>query len=257
MYKYNSTCNYQGETISSEQRQHFPMLHNMFHSCKCMSHIRRLKSLSLIGFVFIVATLSVCTYSLAFENDAYSVTVPENYRTDSESIDGYTSLYGDNVTVGIKTEYNQKGEDITSYTESKIEYIINDTIASLDSKASGSVTSPAHSITTFSDNKYPALFICYEGKGNDDTSIYLEEYIIPTSNHIFTIVFSAKNAADLDNDDVKTIKAGFTAKDVIIVHSEPTDDADDNILYIFIGLTAAILLIGALVVFRIVRSGKH
>lgn len=200
-----------------------------------------------ILLIIIIMLLINPDYSLAYDCDAYSVTVPDGFTTDSESISDYVSLYGENVTVGIRTEANLKLDDVSTYTESRINSLISDTLKTLDTQTGNTVHSNEHSITTFSDNNYPALFVAYEGSGDTDSTIYMEEYVITTTNYIYTLVFSADKREYIENADVDTIKAGFTVNDDFIIHSEPADNS--QILYIFLIMCGIVLAAAIIVIY--------
>ena len=210
-----------------------------------------------IIIIISLVIISLCNagYSLAYDCDAYSVTVPEGYTVDSESISDYVSLYGDNVTVGIRTEPNLKQDDVSTYTESRIKDIIQDTLETLDTQTGNTVQDSEHSLASFSDNQYPSLYIAYQGSGGADSMLYMEEYIITTTNYIYTIVFSADKREYIDNDDIDMIKAGFTVNDDFIIHSQPADNS--QVLYIFLIMCAAVLIIAIVIIYILAKKTAH
>lgn len=208
-----------------------------------------------ILFLLIIIVLFNSSYSLAYDCDAYSVTVPDGYTVDSESISDYVSIYGENVTVGIRTEPNLKQDDVSTYTESRIKDIIQDTLETLDTQTGNTVQGSEHSLAAFSDNQYPALYIAYEGSGGADSMLYMEEYIITTTNYIYTIVFSADKREYIENDDIDMIKAGFTVNDDFIIHSQPADNS--QVLYIFLVMCAVVLIIAVVIIYILAKKTAH
>lgn len=209
-----------------------------------------------ILLIFTIMLFINAAYAHAYDCAAFSITVPESFTVDSESLTDFVSLYGDKVTVGIRTEANLKYEDVSTYTESHINDIISDTLNTLDTQTGNTIQSCEHSLISFSDNSYPALYISYEGSGATDSMLYMEEYIITTANYIYTIVFSADKSEDINNEDVDTIKAGFTVNDDLIIHSQPADD--NQVLYTFL-LMCGIVAIAAIVIISIlaVKTRKN
>lgn len=201
--------------------------------------------------LIVITILINCNTALAYECSSYGISVPDDYTIDSESIDNYTSLYGDDVTIGIKVESNMSMDDVSTYTESEINNLVSATISKLDSKAGGNATSTGHSIMSFSASGYPALMITYEGK-DSETTFYMEEYIITMSEHKYTIIFSANDASMIKTEEVDNIKAGFVAYDQPIIHKQPADTS--TVFNIFVALCVLLVIACTIVIILIVRK---
>jgi len=195
-----------------------------------------------------VGTASAKDYSFT----EYLLSVPDTYTCDSETLDGYTSFIKDNINIGISVKNNLSGDDVSRYTESRIADTASETLDSLNAKAGEGISVSLHELTTFSANKYATLHIVYEGSIESDDSVYLDEYVITTSNYKYTIVFYADKAADLDNDEITAIKDSFIANDTLITHNEPVNT--DSTLTILI--ISAVLVIAAGVIVILIFTRK-
>ena len=184
----------------------------------------------------------------------YLLSVPDTYTCDSETLDGYTSFIKDNINIGISVKNNLSGEDVSRYTESRIADIASETLDSLNTKAGEGISVSLHELTTFSANKYAALHIVYEGSIESDDSVYLDEYVITTSNYKYTIVFYADNATDLNNDEITAIKDSFIANDTLITHNEPVNTAPTLTILI---LSAVVIAAGIFVIMLFTRKSHN
>lgn len=212
------------------------------------------KSVNFLLLIIIMFLLNT-NYSLAYDCEAYSVAVPDGFTVDSESISDFVSLLGDNVTVGIRTEANLKQNDVSTYTEARINDIISDTLETLDSQTGNTIHEKEHALISFSDNRYPALYIAYEGSGETDAVLYMEEYIITTNNYIYTIVLSADKYEYIKTDDIDMIKAGFTVKDDFIIHNPPADRS--IVLYAFVIGCAGVLACAILIIYILLKKNSN
>lgn len=223
-----------------------------------------------ILLLIIVLTLFKADYSLAFDCNEFSIPVPRGFRTDSESIANFVSFYGDNVTVCIKTEANTDNEDASKYSETFINELISQNLGSLDAQAGKNASSTNHKITTFSDKEYPALYIVYEGSGETDSMLYMEEYIVTTDVNKYTIIISADSKEYTETEDINTMKAGFTATD-----NPPEDDSNSNystndgvnnssqpandnqVLYIFLFASAIVLILAVVTIIILAKKSAQ
>ncbi|MDE6636279.1 MAG: hypothetical protein K2K09_06710 [Lachnospiraceae bacterium] len=181
----------------------------------------------------------------------YSVYVPDSFTVDSETLQDFTSFYGDNVTIGIRVADNTIGENVTTLTESKISDITTDTLSSLMAQAGEGINVKEHSITTFSDRAYPALYIAFAGSSDLDADVYIEEYIITTVSYKYTIVFSADNKEMLETDDVNQFKNSFTTTEAPLKQVVPADSGQLNVI---LGICAAGVIVFLIVTVLIVRK---
>ncbi|MBE5937564.1 MAG: hypothetical protein E7265_05995 [Lachnospiraceae bacterium] len=231
------------------------------------SHLRQIRLtvlatlILILGFSSCFETGSASTTKSAKKNvensyncDAFSVAIPNGYRTDTESIENYISIYNDDTTMGIRVENNTTAEDVTLYTEEKINQIIEETIGSLDVKAGENVRSAGHSIISFSNSGYPALYIKYED-GEGENSLYIEHYIITTVNYVYKLVFYSTKPDGLLGEDINIVKAGFTVNDSLITHAPPANTS--SVFYIFIALASIIAIIFVVIIVYILRHNKH
>ena len=213
----------------------------------------------LISYIFALITILTFTmqhtsyvYAETYTTVAYSITVPDSYEYDSETVEDYVSIIKDNMNIGISVSDNMTEDDITTYTETKIQQIKEDTLAKLTTQTGEGIRATNHEITTFSDNKYAALHIVYEGSIENDPDVYMEEYIITMSNYKYIIVFSADTAADMENDDIKSIIGSFTANDTPIIHAEPVDES--FALTLVIASLSVVIIAGVIVIVKIFRK---
>lgn len=197
-----------------------------------------------LSFTKAYASESPDTYS----NDKYSIHVPETFSVDSETVANYTSIYNDNVTIGISTHNNTEYEDASRYTETQIADIANDTLDSLKAQSSSDIKVTKHEITSFSINGYPSAHIIYEGTMEDGSAIYMEEYIVTTVNYKYTVVLYADTADDVNNDTVDSITNSFTVLDELITHTEPADTGSVLTVFIISGVIVLLILIITLII---------
>lgn len=217
--------------------------------------MRKKFHISNIIITALLITVYLSNVCAAFAKDysftEYLLSVPDTYTCDSETLDGYTSFIKDNINIGISVKSNLSGDDVSRYTESRIADTASETLDSLNTKAGEGISVSLHELTTFSANKYAALHIVYEGSIESDDSVYLDEYVITTSNYKYTIVFYADKATDLDNDEITAIKDSFVANDTLITHNESVNT--DSALTILI-LSAAVIAAGVIVIMIFARK---
>ena len=206
-----------------------------------------------------------------FSNDKYSIFVPDTFSVDSETVANYTSLYKDNITIGISTHNNTDYEDAAKYTESQIADIANDTLDSLKAQSEAEIKITRHEIVSFSKNSenmcgiqyivsvskniYPSVHIIYEGTMENGDPVYMEEYIVTTVNYKYTIVLYAGTAEDINNDDVTSVMDSFTVLDDLITHTEPADTGSVFTVVIISGIIVITLLI--ITLFIIIKYKKR
>lgn len=190
-----------------------------------------------------------------FSNDKYSIFVPDTFSVDSETVANYTSLYKDNITIGISTHNNTDYEDAAKYTESQIADIANDTLDSLKAQSEAEIKITRHEIVSFSKNIYPSVHIIYEGTMENGDPVYMEEYIVTTVNYKYTIVLYAGTAEDINNDDVTSVMDSFTVLDDLITHTEPADTGSVFTVFIISGIIVITLLI--ITLFIIIKYKKR
>lgn len=193
--------------------------------------------------------------SSAFSNDKYYIYVPDGFVTDSETVENYTSISKDNVTIGISTHNNTENENAAKYTETQIESIANDTLDSLKAQSEADIKVTKHEILAFSKNDYPAVHIVYEGKNESGEPLYMEEYLLTTTNYKYTIVLYAGTAADVDTDEIKAATDSFTVLDDPITQAEPADTGSTLMLLIISGSAVLVALI--ITLFIIIKYKKR
>lgn len=186
-----------------------------------------------------------------FKCESFSVIVPESLTADANTLEDFTSFYNDKITIGISvTDNTLKCENITGFTESKINEFANDTLSSLTAQAGEGISATGHALTTFSKNEYPALHVTYSGSTSIDPQVYMEQYVITTVSYKYTIVLSADSASDLDNDDVRTFTSSFTTTEAPL---KQVVAIKDNYLRNVLIICFATLLIAATVIFKIIK----
>lgn len=185
-----------------------------------------------------------------YKCEAYSVIVPESLTADANTLEDFTSFYNDKITIGVSVDDNTlAGENITTYTESKINEFANNTLSSLTAQAGEGISTTEHSLTTFSKNEYPALHVTYAGSTSIDPEVYMEQYVITTISYKYTIVLSADSEADLDNDDVRTFTSSFTTTEAPL---KQVVAIEDNYLRNVLIICVVTLLIAAAIIFTII-----
>lgn len=234
---------------------------NTFLPHKQTAAILNKKITVMIAFIVIACILSVSSSRIIHANNnsglqtfnEYSVYMADSFTVDSETHQDFTSFYGDGVTIIVRISDNSAGENITTLTENKIKDIASDTLSSLMAQAGNGINVKEHSITTFSDRAYPALYILYTGNTELDAHVYMEEYIITTVSYKYTIVFSADNREMLETDDVKLFKNSFTTTEAPLKQVIPADSGNLNII---LGICAAAVVIFLAVTIIIVQKNK-
>ena len=184
----------------------------------------------------------------SFSNDMYSIVVPDSFSIDSETVADYTSLYNDNVTIGISTHPNTDSEDASRYTEKQIADIANDTLDTLKAQSKADIKITMHEIVAFAAGSYPSVHIVYEGTNEKGEPVYMEEYIVTTVNYKYTFVLYAGTAEDTENDDVSAVINSFTVLDDLITHTEPADTGSVLTILIISGAAVLIALIATLII---------
>lgn len=180
----------------------------------------------------------------------YSANIPESFTVDAETLQDYTSFYGDSVTIGVRVTDNTTGENITTFTETEIRNIATETLSALMAQAGEGINIKEHSITTFSDREYPALYISFAGSTELDDSVYMEEYIITTVSYKYTIVFSADNKELLDTDDVRLFMNSFTTTEAPLRQVIPADNGTLNVILALCAATVVLFLIATILIIR-------
>ncbi len=212
-----------------------------------------LKSLITI-FALILFIIPYTTIS-AYTCETYSIDVPESYEIDSTTLDDFTSFYGDNVTIGIQIKNNFDNDDVSTYTDDKINKIADEAINALATQGGEGITVTEKTRTSFSANNYSSVLIVYEGSSKADYETYMEEYIISTSNYIYTIIFSANTKEELATDEVDLIKQSFTSTDSPIIYKKPI--SNNKALTILAISATLVIIIFLTVIIYIMRNGKH
>ncbi|MBE5928213.1 MAG: hypothetical protein E7267_02395 [Lachnospiraceae bacterium] len=207
---------------------------------------------SLITAFSFIMHQSADVYARIYTNVAYAITVPDTFKYDGETVENYASITKDNINIGISVSDNLTEDDVTTYTEAKIQEIKDDTLAKLTTQTGEGIRAIKHEITTFSENEYAALHIVYEGSIENDPDVYMEEYIITMSNYKYIIVFSTDTAADMENDDIKSIIESFGANDTPIIHADPADERFTLIM--LIASLSIVILTGIIVIVKIFRN---
>ncbi len=205
----------------------------------------------LTALTFIIPTCPKA-YAKVYTNIAYTITVPDTFKYDGETVENYASIIKDNINIGISVSDNLTEDDITDYTDAEIQEIKEDTLAKLTTQAGEGIKAVKHEITTFSDNEYAALHIIYEGSIENDPDVYMEEYIITMSNYKYIIVLSADTAADMEDEDVISMTGSFIANDKPIIRTDPINGS--FALTILIASLTLVILSGVVVVVKIFRS---
>ena len=180
----------------------------------------------------------------------YSANIPESFTVDAETLQDYTSFYGDSVTIGVRVTDNTNGENVTTFTETEIRNIATETLSALMAQAGEGINIKEHSITTFSDREYPALYISFAGSTELDDSVYMEEYIITTVSYKYTIVFSADNKELLDTDDVRLFMNSFTTTEAPLRQVIPADNGTLNVILALCAATVVLFLIATILIIR-------
>ena len=205
----------------------------------------------LTAFIFFMQQSSA-VYARIYANVMYTVTVPDSFKYDGETVENYASIIRDNINIGISVSDNLTEEDVTTFTETEIQKIKDDTLAKLTTQAGEGITATKHEIVSFSENDYAALHIVYEGSIENDPDVYMEEYIITMSNYKYIIVLSADTAEDAENEDVKSIFESFGANDVPIIHAEPADKRFT--LFLLLASLTFVILSAVVVIVKIIRN---
>ena len=164
-------------------------------------------------------------YIKAYENDYFSITMPDEYIL----VTSENTIYkweNDNKYISITISDN----NVKNYTEKDIEnqkiYIeetINNSLSDYESKVS--VTEIEKSIL----NDFPVLNYTIYWPVKEQTGYYIYQYgnVISTENYIYTIVFNT-NSKD---DDINSILNSFFPKDKINIKND-----QDFIIFIIGGL---------------------
>lgn len=220
---------------------------------------RFFKKKSAIASVILIACILSVSYvriihannnSTLYKCSEYSVNTPESFTVDAETLQDFTSFYGNGVTIGIRVSDNITGENVTTFTETDIKSITTETLSALMAQAGEGINVKEHSITTFSDMEYPALYIAFAGSSDIADSVYMEEYIITTVSYKYTIVFSADNKDMLDTDDVKLFKNSFTTTEAPLKQVIPADNRNLNVILACCAAAVVVFLAATILIVR-------
>lgn len=228
---------------------------NSFQHINLVKHKKHAVFSSIILIACILSVLH-CRIIHANNNSAlytcgeYSANIPESFTVDADTLEDYTSFYGDSVTIGVRVTDNTTGENVAAFTETEIRNIATETLAALMAQAGEGINIKEHSITTFSDREYPALYIAFAGSTEIDDSVYMEEYIITTVSYKYTIVFSADTKELLDTDDVRLFMNSFTTTEAPLRQVIPADNGTLNIILALCAATVVLFLTATILIIR-------
>lgn len=208
-----------------------------------------MKKSVLISIVLIII-LSLCSVVNAYSTSNYSIDIPSTYEsiTDGQfndengnginiqvsdfksSGDPYTQENLDKLVDEIYTNIDQYRDQIAeSLKETYGSYYTDEYIKNyVDSFKCNSID--LKEITNVSKNNYKCFHIIANYQ-MADYSYYCDQYQIVSANEMYTITVSAKEKADLQNDDIKKALESFT----IANFSAPANKENNTIKYIAIG----------------------
>ncbi len=223
-------------------------------SCKKYFTIASIFITACILSVSSVRIIHANNNSTLYKCSEYSVDIPNGFTVDAETLQDFTSFYGDGVTIGIRVSDNITGENVTTFTETDIKSITTETLSALMAQAGEGINVKEHSIKTFSDMEYPALYIAFAGSSDVADNVYMEEYIITTVSYKYTIVFSADNRETLNSDDVKLFKNSFTTTEAPL---KQVVQADNRNLNVILAVCAAAVIVFLAATIFIIRKQQN
>lgn len=195
--------------------------------------------------LFLICGINVSAET--FSNEQYTVNVPEGFSMDDKTLSDFTTFTYNNITIGISTADNSlTGDNILNYTEDEIKDFANKTLNSLTTQAGEGLSIAGHEIVSFSSNNYPALHVVYKGSTSLDADVYMEQYVITTYSYRFTLVFSADNENELNDDNIKSFMDSFTTTETPL---KQTENVRNNFLSILLIVCIIVLIIIAIIIF--------
>ena len=200
--------------------------------------------------IVLVMILSLCGVVNAYSTSKYSIDIPSTYEniTDGQ----FNDENGNGINIQV-SEFNNSGDP---YTQENLDKLVNEIYNNIDvyreeisaslKETYGSYYSDEYiknyvesfkcnsidlkEITNVSKNNYKCFHIIANYQ-MADYSYYCDQYQIVSGNEIYTITISAKEKADLENEDMKKALESFAISN----YSAPNTNGNNTIKYIAIG----------------------
>lgn len=201
-----------------------------------------MKKILLMMYLLLVPNI-VCAY----ENDYFSLDIPENYKELVKENDVYKWSNNNeneipNITVTVTENSSADKQNVEKFTDSDLEKY-KETIESTinDSISEYNLTVTVERLEKTKLKKYLALTYTtkWPTKESFGYDMYQKSYVITTEKYITAIVYTTASEEDLNSKEIKTVLESFKINDIDIVEEGFFENSRNQI--IIVGIAAGII----------------